>query len=374
MEVRKHPSYPLKHAHKFPSSFLIINMSHWEHTPQKKNKYTSKLCRDSGYNFHNFHWYVKTAHVLGIIPYNLEFDTETGGYELSRSRKIFLPFYMAVWFLSIVGRLAVLRHYCSVDTKLIHPTIHYFYLAHSLFCLTRRVLYYKTIMEKFAQIGEMLKIIAHCPLLTATSGSRGPNKIGVISFGTWILIAFTCPVIGFNMFPSWSWSPQMLLKSLVAHGKYTFLLAPSNSTLIENLSEVHAPRWYDVILVIAQFSAALTSEIQCYFIVSAFGISAKTIWLATRNFKERVMMGYYKNMRTISEAFQELSRLADCINQVWQVVSFALILDDILWLATDLDRAFKTTDYYVKFHILYWIVYIGVSSTLSAESARMVSY
>lgn len=362
-----------KQADGKPSAYVTVNIEDWEHENNlRKQRGNGSPYHGIVYKFHNFHWYFKTAYLLGVIPYTFKIQTETQEYVLTRPPKIILPLHMSFWIFSIVGPLANFRYHFYMDPNLIHPTIYYFYFAHSFFCAVRRLVYYKILLEKFTQVGEMLKIIGRCSLLVPANGTRGASKIVLVTQVIWVLIAFTCAVVGFNLFPTWRWSPSLLFRSLVAQGKFTFFLAPSNSSLID-LPETESIRWDDIILAIGQFAATLTSEIQGYFVVVAFGTSSVTIWLAARNFKERIQKGAYKNLEVITEAFQELSRLSDSINRVWHVVFFALVLDAILWLATDLDRAFRTPDYFVKMHISYWLLYTGVSTVLSAEAARIVS-
>lgn len=255
----------------------------------------------------------------------------------------------------------------------VHPTIRYFYVAHAICCTIVRIIFNKTLIQKYKDIETSLDIIGHCALLAAPVGKICKKKwiLLVVNF-TFILVGTVSPEVGWNFFPSWEWTPTLLFKSLVSHARYTFLLTPANLTLGVNISESDEVYWHHVFLASVGFLMTISTEIQGFFILIAYGLSAATIWIAVTNFKQKVQQGFYRSIQEVKMGYRDLSRLADSINNVWHAISLARIVDAILWLATDLDACFKTTDFFVKLHVLYWFFYISVASILSSEACRMV--
>lgn len=327
--------------------------------------------KESFSNLHSFHWYIKVGHFLGVIPYTLEYHLKSGKYELKRVSKFRSVVYYFLWSLSVLDRITVLRHYWNVN--IVHRTVHYFYLAHATFCTNVRVMFCRTLFRKFTEIADLLDIIETCSLLEATSRRhRGKNILVFAANSVFLLLSFITPTIGVSMFPSFEWTPTWFMTSLVAEAKHTFFLVPANTSIADIRPGASDISWFHVFLAAARYLITLTSETQGFFIIMAFGLSSTTIWIAAMNFKKKVLEGYYRYTWEIEEAYQELSKLADSTNGVWHEVFFALTIDAILWLATDLDTAFVSPDIYLKIHVMYWLIYMAVMCILSAESYRMV--
>lgn len=188
------------------------------------------------------------------------------------------------------------------------------------------------------------------------------------------------PVIGFDVVSSWEWSPVWLYKSYVARAKYAFFLT-NNATIRPDLHEISA---LHTTLGAIQVLITSAHEMQTRYIITGFGIGCATIWVAAKNFTLLVESfnsgdnqvesnsSAEKRAVLLIDNFHQLKKLARCVNKVWQFISFWFMLDVTVWLATDLDRALRTNDWFIKAHLFYFLVYSGASLTLSAESSRKV--
>lgn len=185
-----------------------------------------------------------------------------------------------------------------------------------------------------------------------------------------------CPIFGFEVFNfnSSDWSPTSLYGRLIAQAKFTFFLT-NNSTLPEVQQSIPA---LEGILAAFESIIVLAKEMRRAFIFTQFVISSTIIWIACKSFIRSIPLpGSYpdeghprKTSDNLVESYQELERISNSINSVWSFMCFWLILDVTLWLATDLDHALKTTDWFVKVHMTYFIVYFGWTFILSANTAR----
>jgi len=202
----------------------------------------------------------------------------------------------------------------------------------------------------------------------------------IVAQASWVILGTLCPIIGYDVIDSREWSLSFLFRSYVGKARYTFFLH-TNITLARIPPEISEISAFEAVLGILQAFVNWMHDSQMFLMTCVFGICPITIWIAVINFQNIVQSfgSITGNNLKISGAFlhdqfSELKGLADAINSVWHLFCFWYALDVMLWMATDLDYAFRTKDWFVKLHIFYFLFFCGTIMILSAESFRMVSF
>ncbi|CAL8135218.1 unnamed protein product [Orchesella dallaii] len=218
----------------------------------------------------------------------------------------------------------------------------------------------------------MIQTISHCPLLYNPYKYRERWLLVILAHLIWLIMGFISPLIGFDVMLASDWSPPWLLRSYVARAKYVFFLH-DNLTLSQVRPLLSDITPGETILGILQVFINGSHDMQTRIIISGFGICCITIWCSVKNFEKVISVSKRndeKKMLEIHRQFNTLRRLCDSINTVWYLLCYWYILDITVWLATDLDKALRTKDWFVKAHMIFFMFYDGVVITLSAESFR----
>lgn len=194
----------------------------------------------------------------------------------------------------------------------------------------------------------------------------------------WILITLPYHIVGHV-----TWRQDFIFSSLVRDAKtFFFLNTTMSSTTTPILDEPQAEITIaNVILAVAIFFVKLSFRLQHATLLTIFGTSCLTIWIAVNNFVKQVhptenerskLGGRTHKLEKIQESLDELVTLANSVNAIGKHASFWVILDASLYFSKDLDVIWKDVSYDWKTYFCGWILYLITFMILSAECFRKV--
>ncbi|CAL8135235.1 unnamed protein product [Orchesella dallaii] len=221
----------------------------------------------------------------------------------------------------------------------------------------------------------MLNAISNCSLLFHRDKYRQRWIFVIVVHAIWMFMGLSNPIVGYDVLKFTDWTPSWWFRSYVARAKYAFFLHNNKtlSTIRPPLSDITP---IETLLGILQILVNATHDLHMRVMISAFGICCITIWTSVKNFEKVVttLESHKEDFKELYRKFCSLRDLCDSINNVWHFYCYWYILDIIVWLATDLDRALRAQDYYLKVYMVYFMFYDGTVITLSAESFRKMHW
>lgn len=195
-----------------------------------------------------------------------------------------------------------------------------------------------------------------------------------------ILIVILYPIFGYE-----NWSIRNVYTILLSATKYLLFIDSQWYTTTETEVSV-----WNVLIVIFGCIMYIAYELLLAMTACILGITAITIWEATRNFTNSVQSGSFGNhkMKTsdvfgcldqytivrLHDKFNELVKLANTINEAWSFLIFWYLFYSAVFFSTSLDRGMKYKAYFLKIYIIYNMGHIVTSVILSAESSRKVPH
>lgn len=169
---------------------------------------------------------------------------------------------------------------------------------------------------------------------------------------------------------------------MLTDGKLLLLMEHSNSSTIEIESMESVTVW-NVLLSLVGFCVNVAAEMYFLFALLPFGISAVTIWLATKNFlsvlpkqlpgcRNPQRLISLKEIEQVQKNYVSLMDLSDEINSVWSRLGMYMVLNMSTWMSTDLDMIWQSSEYVFSTFTVSITTYFAGAMVLSAESIKMV--
>lgn len=177
----------------------------------------------------------------------------------------------------------------------------------------------------------------------------------------WILLSIVLTTFRFI-----NWTPAEWYKSFLSLGKN--MLFMSNKCIAGGGRETAA----NAIIAVFAFSVELTMNLQYVAVMSALGVSAFTIWVATSNFMAVANSGHLTTIQ-LRAKYVELVDLAQAINCMWSGLCFWFILYSSIWMSVDLDAILKSQSYVKKTCDIIELICLFTTFVFSAQSSRNVS-
>lgn len=167
--------------------------------------------------------------------------------------------------------------------------------------------------------------------------------------------------------------------SMLSDARYTLFIEANTTTENSDITVAN------MLLVIFMFCLSISAELHFIFILLAFGVSSGTIWLATTNFTETSTKQQLCDsehppqytellLKQTREKYGDLMELVDKVNLAWSSFGIYVILDVCIWLSSDLDLIWRSTNYIFSIYTCCIVGYLAVAMTLSAESSRKVGW
>lgn len=108
--------------------------------------------------------------------------------------------------------------------------------------------------------------------------------------------------------------------------------------------------------------------------VTSFFHPAVTLNAAVNAFMKEVMVDDFEEVskNNLHEHYAQLKLLNRSINEVWGLTNFFILMDHVLWLATDLTVGFKETGVVARLHMICFCLGVIVLAIIASEISRKV--
>lgn len=282
-----------------------------------------------------------------------------------------------VWVVGFSEIFTFLHWEWTVSSGKVHPIVYYFRIVRVSMNVILSGLFFKMLLNA-DRFSRMFMVILNSKLLKT---SKKQWAVFACLYGSWIVSGLTGSIFGEYVSMYGEGHKITLYRAHVRWGRYSvnFKIKPD----FENQGESMSVTQYEEFLALFSFIKTSAKCIQKTLIQSLFGMCCATIWVAASRFIELANKKLIfscgtkhtfnmEQLRWITNRFQELRELVDTINSEWSQFCLWVLLDIVIWSAADLDFAFHSND---RFHVVksnQFLLLVGISIVLSAESFRKV--